>query len=84
MTGRLEQQLKIEKKMEAKIESEMPVLWSFYYSTDYMTAKSRSTLINNLIRFCKYCQDNYGLTLNEERDFAQITTDQLNPGFKHF
>lgn len=78
MKGRIERQLEVEKSIENRIDKKMPILRSFYYSTDYMSYNSRSILINNLIRFLKYCEEEFGLKFESEKDFESITTDQIN------
>lgn len=78
MRGRIESQLKLEKKIEEKIDRERPMLRPYYYSIDSFTHKSKYGYICNLIIFLKYCEEKLGYSLNEEKDCAQITTDDLN------
>lgn len=78
MRGRIESQLKLEKKIEEKIDRERPMLRPYYYSIDSFTHESRYNYICRLISFLKYCEEKFGYSLKEEKDCAKITTDDLN------
>ena len=78
MRGRIESQLKLEKKIEEKIDRERPMLRPYYYSIAFMSHTTKERYIDKLIFFLDYCEKKYGYSLRDEKDCGQITTDNLN------